>query len=61
MMNNKDILALINLAKDRLKNPVSKEEALHTFINAGILDKNTNFTYSYPYLRKYMNNKNKLK
>jgi len=54
-MNKKDIILLINLAKNRLKNPASKEKALSTFINAGILNKNGNFTENYPYLVKYIN------
>ena len=47
----KDIKRLIKLAKIRLANP-SKEEALNTFYNAGILDEDGNFTNNFPILQE---------
>ena len=52
-MESKQYDGLINLAKERLKKKLSKEEILTTFINAGILDSSGNFTKNFPYLRKY--------
>lgn len=49
-MSEKDIARLTDLAKNRLKKPVSREEALDTFIRAGILDKKGQFTENYPCL-----------
>jgi hypothetical protein len=49
-MSEKEIKLLTNLAKNRLKKQVSKEEALHTFVMAGILDSQGQFTDNYPYL-----------
>jgi hypothetical protein len=49
-MSDKEIKELTDLAKDRLKRKVSKEEALQTFMMAGILDKNGQFTEHYPHL-----------
>jgi hypothetical protein len=49
-MSEKEIKELTDLAKKRLKRKVSKEEALHTFVMAGILDNDGQFTEHYPYL-----------
>ncbi|HEY4785719.1 MAG TPA: hypothetical protein VIH57_06705 [Bacteroidales bacterium] len=49
-MSEKEIKRLTDLAKNRLKKRVSKEEALHTFIMAGILDNEGQFTENYPHL-----------
>lgn len=46
-MSQKEINNLIELAQEKIKNGVSKEEALDTFISAGILDKNAQFTKEY--------------
>ena len=49
-MSEKEIKRLIDLAKERLKKQVSREEALHTFVMAGILDNKGRFTDNYPHL-----------
>jgi hypothetical protein len=49
-MSEKEIKQLTDLAKNRLKKQVSKEEALHTFVMAGILDNEGQFTENYPHL-----------
>ena len=49
-MSEKEIKRLIDLAKQRLKKQVSKEEALRTFMMAGILDNQGRFTDNYPHL-----------
>ena len=56
-MNKNNTLRLIDLAKNRLKNPVSKDMALNTFIKAGILDTNANFTKNYPNLSAFLTRK----
>jgi len=58
-MSEKDIKRLIDLAKNRRKRQVSKEEALHTFVMAGILDRDGNFTDNYPYLAAAVDKKSK--
>ncbi|HET6558303.1 MAG TPA: hypothetical protein VFG54_13375 [Prolixibacteraceae bacterium] len=49
-MSEKEIKRLTDLAKQRLKKHRSKEEVLHTFIMAGILDKEGQYTDNYPHL-----------
>ena len=49
-MSEKEIKQLTDLAKDRLKKKVSKKEALHTFVMAGILDNEGQFTENYSHL-----------
>ena len=49
-MSEKEIKRLTDLAKDRLKKKVSRKEALHTFVMAGILDTDGQFTENYPHL-----------
>jgi hypothetical protein len=49
-MSEKEIKRLTDLAKTRLKKQVSKKEALYTFVMAGILDKEGQFTENYPHL-----------
>ena len=46
-MNERDIKKLIDLAKEKLRKGVSKEEAQTSLFNAGILDKKGNFTKHY--------------
>lgn len=58
-MNEKDIKRLIDLAKSRQKNQVSREKALNTFVMAGILDRDGNFTENFPYLAAAVDKKNK--
>ncbi len=58
-MNEKEIQRLTNLAKDRLKKRVSKKDALHTFIMAGILNNKGQFTENYPYLAEAVINAEK--
>jgi hypothetical protein len=55
-MSTKEIKNLIELAK-KLKKEVSKESALNTFIGAGILDKNGEFTEPYKNLNSFFINK----
>jgi hypothetical protein len=43
-MSEKDIKKLQDLALEILKKGVTKEEALRTFVGAGILDEKGNFT-----------------
>ncbi len=45
-MNEKEIKRLIDLAKN-LKNNISKERVLASFISAGILDKKGEYTEPY--------------
>ena len=49
-MSEKEIKRLTDLAKNRLKKKVSRKEALHTFVMAGILDSDGQFTENYPHL-----------
>jgi hypothetical protein len=49
-MSQKEINKLIELAQEKIKNGVSKEEALETFIGAGILDEKAQFTKAYEHL-----------
>ena len=46
-MNEKDIQNLIQLAESKIREGVSKEEALNSLIGAGILDNDGNFTTNY--------------
>jgi hypothetical protein len=46
-MSEKDLNLLIALAQEKLKNGVSKEQALNSFITAGILDANGEYTEPY--------------
>ncbi|MCW3085313.1 MAG: hypothetical protein JWP12_2679 [Bacteroidetes bacterium] len=46
-MSQKEIDELIKLAQDQIKNGVTKEEALETFIGAGILNEQGQFTELY--------------
>lgn len=49
-MSEKEIKRLTDLAKGRLKKRVSKKEALHTFVMAGILDADGQFIENYLHL-----------
>jgi hypothetical protein len=46
-MNEKDIQNLIELAESKIREGVSKEEALDSLVGAGILDIEGNFTTHY--------------
>jgi hypothetical protein len=46
-MSQKEINELTQIAQDELKKVSSKEEALKTFVKAGILDAQGNFTETY--------------
>ncbi|MEO6669294.1 MAG: hypothetical protein ABIN36_07450 [Ferruginibacter sp.] len=46
-MNEKDIQNLIDLAESKIREGVSKEEALESLVGAGILDIEGNFTSNY--------------
>ena len=58
-MSEKEIQQLIDLARQRIKRGVSREEALYTFVMAGILDKDGRFTDNFPYLAQADALKNK--
>lgn len=49
-MSEKEIKRLTDLAKERLKKQVSRDDALHTFVMAGILDNKGRFTDNFPHL-----------
>jgi hypothetical protein len=49
-MSEQDIKNLTDLAKEELEKGVTREEALSTFMEAGILDKEGNFTEPYQIL-----------
>jgi hypothetical protein len=49
-MSEKDFQKLMELADKKLREKVTKEEALRSFVNAGILDDNGNFTEPYSHL-----------
>ena len=51
-MNEQDIKNLENIALEELKKGVTPEEALRSFIIAGILDENGNYTEPYRILEK---------
>ena len=46
-MSEKDLNELMNLAKQKLKTGVTKEEALRSFVSAGILDNEGHYTKTY--------------
>ena len=46
-MDEKDIQNLIELAQTKIREGVSKEEALDSLVGAGILDLEGNFTSNY--------------
>ena len=52
-MTDKEIQALIDLANKSLNEPTTKEESLKRLMNAGILDKDGNYTENYPYLAEW--------
>jgi len=49
-MTNKDLKLLMDLANKKLNENVSKEEALESLMNSGILDINGNYTKPYKIL-----------
>ena len=58
-MNDKDYQRLMDLADEKLKKGVTREEALRSFYNAGILDMNGNFTKPYKRLAAIFPDKKK--
>ena len=46
-MSDKDIKRLIDLADQKLQQPLTKDEALQSLMDAGILDQNGNPTGPY--------------
>ena len=54
-MSGKDIKQLVELAKKKLKENRTKEEALAELISAGIMTKKGNFTKPYKNLSKIVN------
>jgi len=53
-MSEQDIKNLQDLALEILEKGITKEEALRTFIGAGILDENGDFTEPYKNLANIM-------
>ena len=53
-MSEKDIKNLMDLADEKLKKGFTREEALRSFQDAGILDKDGNFTLPYQNLARVM-------
>lgn len=51
-MSDKDIKRLQELAEEKLKKGITKEEALHSLQDAGILNKNGDFTRPYQNLAR---------
>lgn len=49
-MNEKDLQKLIDLAKQKLHKGVTKEEALHSFMAAGIMNEKGQYTKPYQHL-----------
>ena len=52
-MSDSDIKRLIDLARNGLKNPRSKEEILRTFVLAGIRNWDGTYTDNVPYLKAW--------
>ena len=46
-MSEKDIQLLIELAESKIQSGVTREEALETFVGAGIMDENADYTEAY--------------
>jgi hypothetical protein len=53
-MSEKDIKRLMDIAEDQLKKALTREEALLSLIDAGILDEKGNFTAPYQNLARAM-------
>jgi len=51
-MNEKDFKMHMDLLKKRQRN-ITKEESLHTFVMAGILNWDGTYTDNYPYLQAW--------
>ena len=51
-MTDADYKRLRELAAEELRKPITREEALQNFIDAGIMDKDGNFTEPYKNLAK---------
>ena len=51
-MSDKDLKKLISIAKEELKTVPTREEALQSFISAGIMNDKGEFTAPYAILRK---------
>lgn len=56
-MSNKDSQKLIDLAKKERGMNSSKEEAMARLVNAGIFNKNGNYTKNYPALASFSKQK----
>jgi hypothetical protein len=56
-MSDKDIQRLMDLAKEELLKPCTKEEALQQLIDAGIFDKDGNYTEPYKALAEFSHRK----
>lgn len=50
-MNDKDLDILIQLAEEKLKMGISREDALNSFVTAGIMDENGQYTEPYRELK----------
>ena len=53
-MSEQDLKRLQDLALEQLKKGITKEEALQSFVSAGILDEKGNFTEPYKNLARVM-------
>ncbi|MFC3562905.1 hypothetical protein [Pedobacter jamesrossensis] len=56
-MSNKDSQKLIDLAKKERSMDSSREAAMARLVNAGIVDKNGNYTKNYPALASFSKQK----
>lgn len=51
-MSDKDLNLLIELAQEKLRKGVSKEDALNSFVTAGIMDSHGEYTEPYKELEE---------
>lgn len=58
-MSEKTYQEIMDIAKRRLKKGYTKEEAQRALYNAGIFDKDGNYTKSYPYLAAWARRQNR--
>lgn len=51
-MSDKDLELLVELAKEKLRKGVSKEDAIESFVKAGIMDSQGEYTEPYRQLEE---------
>ncbi|MBC8053433.1 MAG: hypothetical protein H7Y13_10250 [Sphingobacteriaceae bacterium] len=56
-MSNKDIKKLTDLAKEKLGKQITRDEALRSFVSAGIMNSRGQFTKPYQNLGRVVKNK----